>query len=197
MTEKGSTSCYEDYSGCSPSRYGGRLRGIEMVFAADCHAAVSAPSSLAPVSDPTTQPSMALSIVAGVEYFGSTMTVHPPCINTCLAPLASPSLRIIYTPPCHYICCCRWLRRRYLRLFILFVLTSLASPPPRISSTPQWIARVAGNQRGDGVPNVFPPWPGCLSLRACMCTDEAPSTPASYTMTCSPSRLPPMCAWLP
>jgi hypothetical protein len=42
MTEKGSTSCCEDYSGCSPSRYGGRLRGIEMVFAADCRAAVSA-----------------------------------------------------------------------------------------------------------------------------------------------------------
>jgi hypothetical protein len=40
---------------------------------------------------------------------------------------------------------------------------------------------VAGNQRGDGVPIVLPPWPGCLSVRACMCTDEAPSTPASYT----------------
>jgi hypothetical protein len=162
-----------------------------VVFSADCRAAVSAPSSLAPVPDPTMQPSMALSIVARVEYFGSTTTIHPPCINTCLASLASPPLRIIYTPPCLYIC-----------------LVSLAPPPlSQIIHTPRldvagfttaadffYSAMDSGNQRGDGVPNMFPPWPGCLTLRACMCTDEAPSTPASYTMTRSPSRLPPMCA---
>jgi hypothetical protein len=82
-----------------------------MVFAMDYRAAVSAiVAGLVP--DPTTQPSMALSIIAIVEYFGSATTVHLPCINTCLVSLASPLLRIIYTPPCHYIC-----------------LVSLAPPP--------------------------------------------------------------------
>jgi hypothetical protein len=141
---KSSTSRCEDYSGCSPGRYGGRLRGIEMVFFADYRAAVSSiVASFDPVtvSDPTTQPSMALSIITGVDYFVSAMSVHPPCTWR------------------RWLCCrrglfilhhvsisvwCRWPRRHHLKLFILLVLASLASPLPWMASIPPWLARVAG-----------------------------------------------------
>jgi hypothetical protein len=92
-----------------------------MVFVADYRAAVSSiVASFVPVrvSDPTTRPSMALFIVTGLDYFVSVTTVHPPCINTCLASLASPPPRIIHTPP--RLCIC---------------LVSLAWPPPRIAPT--------------------------------------------------------------
>jgi hypothetical protein len=124
VPKKSSTSRCEDYSGCSPGRYGGRLRGIEMVFVADYRAAVSsivASFVRVRVSDPTTRPSMALFIVTGVDYFVSATTVHPPCINTCLASLASPPPQIIHTPPRLYICS-----------------VSLAPPPPsQIIYTPR------------------------------------------------------------
>jgi hypothetical protein len=83
------------------------LRGIEMVFVTDyCVTVSSIVASFVPVrvSDPTTRPSMALSIVTGVDYFVSATTIHPPCINTCLASLTSPPPWIIHTPPRLYIC---------------------------------------------------------------------------------------------
>jgi hypothetical protein len=40
-----------------------------------------------------------VSVIASVDYFGPTMTINPPCINTCMASLALPPLWIISTSP--------------------------------------------------------------------------------------------------